>query len=169
MPRQSSRSADGLLAEIREMVRAEMQDALRPSIQKMVDAASELQSAFRSGTAGAGARPGRRRGRPPGKAAAKPAKTRGRRKGGKRAPRGALKNAVQETLANSPTPLKISEIRDCILSDSTFAKRNPKTIYAQVVHSLNRIPEAKRTSDGRYTISRRGGGRRRKAGAEAAE
>jgi hypothetical protein len=160
MPRTSNRSASGLLDEIRSVVREEMRAALRPSIQRILSAASELESAL-GGSAGPGRR-GRRRGRPPGStSAAAPKARRGRRRRGKRAPRGAMKAAVHQILSNSPTPLKISEVRDRLLASADFSGRNPKTLYAQIVHTLQRSSEAKRTGDGRYGISRRGGGGRR--------
>ena len=147
--RASSRAigASGILDEISSAVRQEIMDSIQPSLRQISQAVEDLERALK-GRSRRGA--GRRAGGP---GAAGIAKRGARRK--TRTPRGALKGSVENILMKSKKPVKIAEIRDKMMRTALFKNRNPKVLYAQVVHALKTIDGVIRAGRGEYRLSAR--------------
>lgn len=148
-------SIDAFVAEVAAGARAEALAGLREPVKNLSKAVAALEAAIE------GASGRKRRGRPPGsKAAKKTAKKAGRKpsagKGGKRTPRGALQAAIKSVMAKSGEPMKLARIKDGVLKTATFRGRNPKTLYTMIVIAAQKMPEVRKTADGRYALGGKG-------------
>ena len=135
-------SADSLIAEATEAVKAELLSQLAPITEKIASAVAELEKAL------CGAEKGKRTGRPKKAVVSKTAPKRSK----KRTPRGALLSAVKDTLAGSETPLSLADIRNAILKTSTFKGHDPKTLYTQIAQAVKKIQGVKKSAAKKYTL-----------------
>jgi hypothetical protein len=136
-------SADSLIAEATDAVKAQLLSQLAPITQKISEAVAELEKAL------GGAKAGKRKGRPPKAAAGKAAP---KRRVKKRTPRGALKSAVKDALTQSKAPLSLANMRDIILQTPQFARHDPKTLYTQIAQAVKMIPGVSKNAAKKYTL-----------------
>ena len=143
------KSADDLFAQIANAAREDLIQAIGPSIRKIAEAASRLESVLDGVAAKRG--PGRPPGRPPSRKSAAKSTTRSK----KRIPRGSLIKAVHKTLTQASGPLKLSQIREALMNTPMFRGRKPTSLYTQIVHAINQQSDIHKIADGRYAL---GGG-----------
>jgi len=160
-----TQSADGLIAEISRSVKSDLYAALSPITKRITDAVADLEKAL-SGSAAKpakkAARRGRRLGRPPKAAAqakpaakkaakaAKPAKG-AKRAAGKRGPRGALQAELRTIVSKANSPMTLTQMRDEMMKNSDFKKRDPKSLYTQIAQAVKKVPEIQKSGKG-YTV-----------------
>lgn len=133
------KSADALIGDITDQVRAEMIAAIRPLLRDLTAATAKLESAL-SGKA--------KRGRPAGNGRRKkkaPAARRKRRVA-KRAPRGSLEVEIKKALQSGPA--RISQIRVKVQKSPLFKGHNPKNLYSMITQRLGKMPGVKKAGKG---------------------
>lgn len=139
------KSADDLIVKIANAAREDLIQAIGPSIRKIAEAASRLESVLDGVAAKRGP------GHPPRRKSAAKSTTRSK----KRIPRGSLINAVRKALTQASGPLKLSQIRDALMNTPMFRGRKPASLYTQIVHAINQQSDIHKIADGRYAL---GGG-----------
>lgn len=154
-------SIDKLVEEIQASVRRDMANNLRPLLQQLATAISQIERALNGGGAGRPAaapataptrgrrgRPPKAAGRPAGAAKAKPGRRGGR--GGAKAPRGAMQELIKSVLGSGPK--KLSDITKAVMQDSNYKNRPEKSVYTQIIQGIKRIPEVQKNAKGEYAL-----------------
>lgn len=150
MGRKKKNATGDLLEQMKNAVRQDVLASLGPALSRLQAAVNDLEAAL----SGKGA--GKRRGRKPGP---KPGKKKGRKAGrpkkGKRTPRGALKAEVDKILRAAAGPINLAKIRDKVMRKSLFKARDPKIMYAQIVHTVQNLDNVVKTGRGLYAIKKK--------------
>ncbi|MCL5269323.1 MAG: hypothetical protein M1457_01915 [bacterium] len=140
---EATRSAEALIAQMKDAARKEVTEALRPIVAKLTQAVSDLDKAL------AATKQPVRRGPKPGRARKAAAPQRGRkpRLGAKTE---AMKDAIKKVLGSGP--MKLVGIQNELLKDKAFKKRSAKSVYVQIIRLIKRIPEVTKNADGLYAL-----------------
>ncbi len=150
MGRKKKNATGDLLEQMQSAVRQDVLASLGPALSGLQSAVNELEAAL------SGKSTGKRRGLKPGP---KPGKKTARKAGspakGKRTPRGALKAEVEKILRAASGPINLAKIRNKVMRKSLFKARDPKIMYAQIVHTVQNLENAVKTGRGIYAIKKK--------------
>jgi hypothetical protein len=142
-----AKSTDELVEQLTAEVRAEILASIRPLLQSLGEAAAGIESALAAGKIAA--RGGRRRGRPPKSPSAVKSTTARRSKGGK-LPRGSMRKAIIQVFQGASGPVTLAALRNGVMEQAGYKRRDPKSLYTQIVGSIPKIPGVAKTAKGEY-------------------